>query len=218
MSALYLGRIVAIGRSQAGRLAAMYRVSSRSFPNRQATMAAGEKRVSIGPKPGHEGDIYKNPYIAYNCAKVVGRTAIVTNGSHTDPVAEKIQSGMTIRDALIYALAALDYEKDDYHTPRIAAVVRQGEECGWLGSVRADGLDVRAFKLEPGTCYHLSTYEHAVPSPHHRSELVAADAEGACDFILSGGVFAGFTNPVTAVCWFETEDGFTGAVKDAESA
>ncbi|MCH6552420.1 MAG: IMP cyclohydrolase, partial [Planctomycetes bacterium] len=33
---MYVGRIVAVGRNKAGRNAVMYRVSSRSFPNRQA--------------------------------------------------------------------------------------------------------------------------------------------------------------------------------------
>ncbi|MDR0932030.1 MAG: hypothetical protein LBM70_03310, partial [Victivallales bacterium] len=33
---MYLGRIVAIGMTKDGKPTAMYRVSSRSFPNREA--------------------------------------------------------------------------------------------------------------------------------------------------------------------------------------
>ena len=104
---MYVGRIVAIGKSKAGKVSALYRVSSRSFPNREAKVL-GEK-VAILPKPGHENDIFKNPYIAYNCLTTVGKKAIATNGSHTDYVAEKIAAGYPVRDALISVHHAMDY-------------------------------------------------------------------------------------------------------------
>ena len=82
---LYVGRIVCVGITPSGRVCAGYRVSSRSFPNRRAIMR--ESAVSIIPKPGHESDVEKNPYIAYNCARTVrgGEVAVLTNGSQTDP-------------------------------------------------------------------------------------------------------------------------------------
>ncbi len=214
MSEIYLGRIVVIARNNAGSLVAGYRVSSRSFPNRMAVIAGDGTRVSIVPKQGHEADVMKNPYIAYNCARIVGRNAIVTNGSQTDPIAEKIASGMCARDALVYSLAVMDYEKDSYNTPRIAAIVRRDDERGWLGIVREDGLDVRAFNLTAGQCFHLSTYEHDVPGEQYRAEFDARDATGACEVLLGRGVFAGFTNPVTAVALMEAGTGFEAACLD----
>ena len=76
---MYIGRIVSVVQTPEGKLGAVYRVSSRSFPNR--TAVPGADKVSIIPKPGHEGDIHKNPYIAYNCVRIVcgGRVAVVTN-------------------------------------------------------------------------------------------------------------------------------------------
>lgn len=215
MSEIYLGRIVAVGMTPDNKLAAMYRVSSRSFPNRKAQVK--DDSVSIVPKEGHEKDIFTNPYIAYNCAKIVGNTAIVTNGSQTDPIVEKIESGMSIRDALIYSLAVMDYEKDDYDTPRIVAIVCKGESKGWLGVIRKDGMDVRSFELEAGKCIYCSTYERNVPNMHNVSEFTAKGAEAACDFVLGEGEFANFTNPVTAVCAVETNDGFELATKDSEA-
>lgn len=214
MESIYLGRIVAAARTPAGALCALYRVSSRSFPNRMAVADHEKRCIRIVPKPGHEKDVMANPYIAYHCARVVAETAVATNGSQTDPIAEKIEAGMSPRDALVYPLAALDYEKDAYDTPRIAAVVRRGETTGWLGIVRKDGLDVRAFDLAPGECYYVSTYEHNVPNGHYKCAFDAETAEAACDFLLGGGEFARFTNPVTAVCLMETGEGFVGAVKD----
>ena len=52
---MYLGRIVAIGMTKSGKAGAFYRVSSRSFPNRQAVLQ-GDK-VAILPRPGFEGDL-----------------------------------------------------------------------------------------------------------------------------------------------------------------
>ena len=85
---MYVGRIVAVGRTPEGANAALYRVSSRSFPNRKAVDLGG--KLAIVPREGHEGDVQKNPYIAYNCLRVANGWAIATNGSHTDPIVEKV--------------------------------------------------------------------------------------------------------------------------------
>ena len=81
---MYLGRIVAIGMTKEGKAAAMYRVSSRSFPNREAVL--GNQQVAIMPRPGFEDDLRKNPYITYNCIRLTGEWAVATNGSQTDPI------------------------------------------------------------------------------------------------------------------------------------
>ncbi len=211
---MYLGRIVGAAMTPSGKPAALYRVSSRSFPNRMAALSADGKKVSIIPRPGHEQDIAKNPYIAYNAAKLVKDCAVLTNGSHTDPIAEKIALGLPVRDALAIALLATDYEKDDYNTPRIAAVAQLGSRTVWLGTVRHDGIDVQSFTLEPGKAIHLSTYEHSIPLAERISDFTAETAEAACDFILGEGVFAGFTNAVTAVAAVAGEKDFALALRD----
>lgn len=213
MDECYLGRIVAVGRTPRGNMAAMYRVSSRSFPNRKAVVSNEKQTVAIVPKEGHETDIYRNPYIAYNCARILGDIALVSNGSQTDPIAEKIVSGMSLRDSLIYSLAAMDYEKDDYNTPRIAGIVTKEE--GWLGIIRHDGIDVRRFELRPGSCFYVATYEHTVPCAHYTGTMETEGAASACDLVLGKGVFASFTNPVTAVGVVQTDNGYEMVAKDA---
>ncbi len=196
---MYVGRIVALGRERNGRLAAMYRVSSRSFPNRQAVV--GPRSAAIVPKPGFEGDVFKNPYIAYNCLRLVGDCAVAGNGSHTDPVAEKIESGVPVRDALVSVLLAMDYERDSYDTPRIAAVARAGGDRGFVGIVRRDALLVREFELTPGMVFYVCTYEHNEPrAAEDVAVLDANDPERACQYVLGQGIFAGFERPVTAAC------------------
>jgi len=212
---MYIGRIVSVARTSDGRLSALYRVSSRSFPNRTAVVS--EAKVSIVPKAGHEGDIHKNPYIAYNCVRVEcgGQVAVVTNGSHTDPVAEKIAQGMPVRDALVLSTLALDYEKDAYNTPRISAVVDRRDDTAWLGIVRHDGLEVRRMDLAPGRFAWVATYEENHVCDAQGGGYEGVTAEDGCDFVLGKGVFAERTNPVAAVAAVASGEGFELGAKDA---
>lgn len=190
---MYLGRIISIGSNENGSFAA-YRVSSRSFPNRQ-TVVNGDK-AAIVPTEGSEDDIYKNPYISYNCVDIVDDVCVITNGSHTDIIAGKLREGMNMRDAIALSLLAMDYEKDDYNTPRIAAAINFDGE-GFIGTVRDDGIEV--VKVNPNEAYYVSTYEHNSPRP---VDYVASNAEEASEFIYGKGAFEEFTHPVTSCAVF----------------
>ena len=209
---MYLGRIVAIGMTPQGKAAAMYRVSSRSFPNREAVLV--NNQISILPRAGFESDLRKNPYISYNCVRLAGEWAVATNGSQTDPIVEKIAMGFPPRDAISLGLLAMDYEKDSLDTPRIVAVV--GSKCrkGYLGIVRRDALLVREFDLVPGQVRYLSTYEKNRPC----DDQVTGDFDGTCahcavNYVVDGGIFADFTNPVTSAAAVAEGDGYELAVR-----
>lgn len=211
---MYIGRIVAIGMNRDSRPCAAYRVSSRSFPNREAV--PNSVGVAVVPRAGFEADLRKNPYISYNALRMAGRYAVVSNGSHTDPIAEKIAQGVPPRDAFALGLLAMDYEKDSLDTPRIAGAVSAEDGTGFLGIVRRDALLVREFKLEPGKMYYLSTYEKNAPCMCQCDDAFdAGSAEGAAQFVISGGVFAGFENPVTsaAALYSPAAGAFETAVK-----
>ena len=212
---MYIGRIVAAGMTRSGKVAAGYRVSSRSFPNRTARLT-GDK-VSIMPRAGFESDLSKNPYIAYNCLRLCGKIALVTNGSQTDPIIEKIIAGMNLRDAFALPLLAMDYEKDSLDTPRIAAAVDAEKGVAMLGIVRRDALLVKEFALEPGKIYYLSTYEKNAPCKCNCDEAFdAASADALCAYMISGGVFADFEKPVTAASALWNGSGYSLAVADAK--
>ncbi len=213
---MYVGRIVAVGLSQQGASAAMYRVSSRSFPNRHAVIL--NETAAIVPKPGHEGDIQKNPYIAYNCLRLTGEYAVATNGTQTDPVCEKLSAGLPPRDALASVLLTLDYEKDAYNTPRIAAVINRRGDSAYLGIARHDALLVRKMDLQPGRLFYICTYEHNFPdSSFADNDFAVSDPLSACDYLLGQGVFAEFERPVTAACAVAGTDGFSLAAREAVS-
>ena len=201
---MYVGRIVAVGRTRSGANAGLYRVSSRSFPNRRAVEMEGH--LAIVPREGHEADLQKSPYISYNCLRVAGQWAVVSNGSHTDPIAEKIVAGFPVRDAIVSVLLALDYEKDDYSTPRIVAAIPVSGDRAWLGAVREDGLHGRAIRLEAGRAAYVATYEISDPAVSQVSDFDAATASAAARFVVDGGEFAAFENPVTSAAGI-VEDG-----------
>ncbi len=211
---MYVGRILAVGRTTAGANAALYRVSSRSFPNRMAVDTG--HAIAIVPRPGHESDIQKNPYIAYNALRVAGDWAIATNGSHTDPIAEKVASGVPVRDALALVLLTLDYERDALDTPRIAAAVPRIGDSAWLAIVRRDALVVKEVPLADGGACYIATYEANDVRDDQTSEFDAADAAGAALFAVGGGAFARLENPVTSAAALATSGGFTFGVHTVE--
>jgi len=191
---MYVGRIVAVGCAE--KPFAAYRVSSRSFPNRQAVK--NDAGAAIIPRPGHEEDLQRNPYIAYNCLRVVGGTIVVSNGSHTDPIAEKLSLGYPPRDAMALSLLSMDFEKDQYSTPRIAGIL--AGERGYLGVVREDGLQVESFRLQEGLCRAIATYEmNRVTDIDY--PIRGGDAETIARALVEGEFFRDLEHPVCAAAW-----------------
>ncbi len=212
---MYLGRIVAAGMTASGMPVAAYRVSSRSFPNRTASISG--RTVSIIPRKGFESDLAKNPYIAYNCIRFAHGIAVATNGSHTDPITEKILSGMSMRDSFALSLLALDFEKDSLDTPRIAAAVDPASGTCAFGIVRRDAVLVNVYKLQPGIVFYLSTYEKNAPSAENRdSAFDCSTASDVCARMIRGGVFANFDKPVTAAAALWNGKDFELAAADAD--
>ena len=178
---MYIGRFVVVGPGIGA-----YRVSSRSFPNRR--ISEHEEALTVEPTP--DAPTTSNPYVSYTCVRAVSAptgesVAVLGNGSHVDPIAEKLERGYPARDALAAPLLALDFEKDDYDTPRVAGVV--GSKTATIGTVRRDALLVETVD-EPTM---VATYEADTPE---RYELAANDAAAAASEVLG----ADFDHPVCA--------------------
>lgn len=172
---MYIGRFLVVGPD-----GGTYRVSSRSYPNRRIV----EDGDALAVVPTADAPETTNPYIAYHCYRAVEPGAVLGNGSHVDPIAEKLALGYPARDALAAGLLNLDYEKDEYDTPRIAGVIgRHGNADGpraHIGIVRRDALLVRAV----GRPTLIATYEYDEPresslptAPADRAARAAYDAE-----------------------------------------
>ncbi len=185
-SPMYVGRFLVVGSDRGG-----YRVSSRSFPNRQAV--ARDNAITIGPTD--DAPTTDNPYISYNCLRETDRGVVIGNGSHVDAIAEKLGLGTPARDAISDPLSVLDFEKDDYDTPRIAGIVgidsddpTAGGPGAIVGIVRRDALIVEAVS-EPTL---VATYERNRPTPF---DLDATTASGAARELYDHE----FEHPVCAV-------------------
>ncbi|MCU4925948.1 IMP cyclohydrolase [Halobacteria archaeon AArc-dxtr1] len=196
----YVGRFVVVGPDVGA-----YRVSSRSFPNRE--ISAREDALTVGPTA--DAPETDNPYVSYNCLRVVetpaGEAAAFGNGSHVDPIAEKLELGYPARDALATSLLALDYEKDDYDTPRIAATIGDGGEA-LIGTVRKDALLVETVD-EPTL---VATYEADSPDAF---DLAAEDADSAAREVYG----ADFDHAVCAAGVSRTADGFETAIHNGSN-
>ena len=192
---MYTGRILSTGMNCDGKPFVAYRVSSRSFPNRRCLKF--ENRAAVVPKEGFEKDIYENTYITYNCIRIVDDIAIVSNGSQTDVIADKIALGMNMRDAMAYSLLTMDYEKDDYNTPRIAAVVSssadEDEYDCYIGIVNDKKILVEEVPF--GEAAFISTYGSQV---HDFVDFEAKTSAEAAKFIFDEGTFANYEKPVTS--------------------
>jgi IMP cyclohydrolase len=192
---MYVGRFIVVAPDRAG-----YRVSSRSFPNRKVLDRDGDLTVV----PTAEAPETDNPYISYNCLRTTADDAhaVIGNGTQVDPITEKLESGYPARDALAESLLALDYEKDDYDTPRIAGVV--GEES-YVGIVRRDALLVEAIE-EPTL---VATYEKDAPET---ATLEASEPEAIARELYDRE----FEHPVCGAAVIRTADGFRTGIYNAE--
>lgn len=189
---MYVGRIVAVGKTDRPFVA--YRVSSRSFPNRVARVT----EVGAAIQPLDAEDMKRNPYIAYNCIRVSANGVVVSNGSHTDPIFEKLEAGVQPDVALQQVLEEMGYERDDFNTPRIAGIVT--DAVGFIATVRADGFEVSSFELEDNSCHVICTYEmDRVESKGH--PFLAETAAEAARFVVEGGIFKDLELPICSAAW-----------------
>lgn len=189
---MYVGRILAVGRTSRPFVA--YRVSSRSFPNRLARITGD----GIAIQPLDPEDLKKNPYIAYNCIRVSSNGVVVSNGTHTDAIFDRLRNGAAPDEAIQQVLSEMGYEKDELNTPRIAGVVT--DTVGFVGIVRPDATEVSIFDLEDNSCHFICTYElNRVESRGH--PFIAQSAEQAARYIFDRGLFAEMELPVCSAAW-----------------
>jgi len=185
---VYIGRFVLLGRTAAGAWYVGYRVSSRSFPNRYILLKQ-DRAVVL---PTADAAPTDNPYISYNCLRSQGSVVVVGNGSQVDPILEKAQLGYGLRDALALTLLALDYERDQYNTPRVAAALDAAAGQGYLAFVGADKLWVRRMAPAPGEAFLVATYECTEPTP---ISLASETPEELCAAIYT----CAYEHPVAAL-------------------
>ncbi len=195
---MYVGRAVAIGANMNGQALAGYRVSSRSFGHRQAVQNGSE--VVIVPQTGSEDYAIQSPYVSYTCTSLTKRYSVVSNGTHTTIIANKLSDGYSMRDALSQTLISMDFEHDHLNTPRIAGIVEPQSMTGYLGVVTKADVQIKKFTLEAEKAWFVTTYELCEPkSTQTLSSFDAVNADDTCQHLLHGPDGSKFDHPVLAV-------------------
>lgn len=153
---MYIGRTVIAGYTDKKKVFLGYILASRSFPERRAEIDGDSIKIESLKKTAN----YNNPYIAYTCIKMVGSgKAVASNGVHTDIIANKLDAGYPGRDAIAISLLSMDYERDEYNTPRIAACF-DGNSL-YIGIIEKEKIMVD--KVLDDRCMLISTYNKTVP-------------------------------------------------------
>ncbi|MBC7315283.1 MAG: IMP cyclohydrolase [Chloroflexi bacterium] len=201
---MYIGRFVVAGRTAGGAWYVGYRVSSRSFPNRKIVTRADRAMVV----PTADAAPTDNPYISYNCLRTCEGAIVVANGSHVDPIIEKIAHGYPLRDALALTLLAMDYEHDQYNTPRIAAALDTRAQAAYLAIVGEGYLSVRRMTPLAGQAYLLATYELTEPTP---IAFVGETPEALCNALFE----CEYEHPIAALAAMPSQEGLRLAVRSA---
>ena len=108
-----------------------------------------------------------------------------------------VNAGDDIGEIIKESILQMDYEKDDYNTPRIAGVVKSSDkedEYGcFIGIVNDKKLLVE--EVPYGDAAFISTYGSQAPDP---VDFSAKTATEAAKFIFDEGTFANYEKPVTS--------------------
>jgi len=153
---MYSGRILAVCRNKNGKLFGIYRVSSRSYPNRKI-ITSETHGIVIPTNNQSAGGIELNPYVSYTCMRIVREFAILTNGEHTTPIAGQIDNGLPPRQAMINVLCGMDYEFDENGTPRIALVIDSKADTSWLGIISKQQINIKEINPLVNQGFFIST-------------------------------------------------------------
>ncbi|WP_456481761.1 IMP cyclohydrolase [Methanopyrus sp.] len=176
---MYVGRFLLAGKLEDGTPVAVYGICSRSFQDRRIEVH-GDAAFVVPEDPNY---ITENPYVAYTCARVVDEFLVLTNGAQTDPIADKLESGVPPREALVSVTFAMDYEHDEYNTPRIS-LVTDGETF-WLGRAAPEEVCFRAMEPKDGEGYLLSVYGKYAEVPSKPNVILDREDPLKCDPVPS---------------------------------
>lgn len=152
---MYTGRSL-LASIQDDKLKLNYLVNSRSFKNREFYFSEGA--VAVVPNKDSLDD-FRNPYVTYNCLRYNDHFSVLSNGSQTDPIYEKIVRGVPPRDALVQVMHGMDYEFDSQNTPRIAIYACIESYNIYTAIVKEDEIHIKEIALSPNKLFMLTTNE-----------------------------------------------------------
>lgn len=178
----YPGRIIIAGTDTKGVSFVLYAITGRSVNSRNRILVSDNGTVKTMP---YDKALICDPsLIIYNAVKIAGKYLICSNGDHTDTIADCLEKGETLEDAL----KKRTYEPDaPQYTPRIAVV--KDDDCFRFGIIRREGGEacrkVWCYPFEKGIGYILHTYlGNGTPLPSFSGDPVRVAVSESKDVLL----------------------------------
>ncbi len=206
---MYVGRILAVGRNNQREIVLMYRVSSRNFRNRNIVcITPGTYTVS-----SMVNNEIENPFISYNCMRCdESSIAVIGNGNHVDLIYNRIREGVPLRDSVAMILSSMDYEHDDFDTPRIAACYQLEQDMACMGVVSKTFLGVQILSLKTNEIQYITTYKYNYLSDKFkRDNFNICNVNDACKHIIYKEPFSSFDLPVSSLALVISRGGIHSA-------
>jgi len=195
----YPGRQLFIGTTMSGNPAAAYLVTGRSPSSRGRKAIITDNGIMIGPIDNQQYDPLRH-YIAIKYDNTSGNL-VVSNGIQTESIFETYRLLFNVGSApskefMEMLLNGAQAEPDNFHTPRIAGVITNGNDkkpINYIGIIRHDML-AKAFQVEtnPGTLLGISTYKGSLENPEPfdlANGLVEIDFNGKTPIELAEHLF-----------------------------
>lgn len=193
---MYVGRLILLGYSKEGHIAAAYRLASRSFPHRRIALAGDI--ATVRPKPGFEFEAVLKNLTPYYCLGLVEKRGILAaNGRHFPMIFSRVSRGDAPDRSIQEVLQFFGPEKDELSTPRICGFVSESELL--LGIVSDKGVKLKFFPREDGKAVYLSTYIRTDPAENLIADFHFSSIHDLARQVYEGVVFQGFSHRICSV-------------------
>jgi IMP cyclohydrolase len=206
---MYVGRLILLGYSEEGDIAAVYRLASRSFRHRRIALAGD--LATVRPKPGFEFEAVLKNLTPYYCLGLVKKRGILAaNGRHFPTIFSRISRGDAPARSIQEVLQFFGPEKDEFSTPRICGFVSESDLL--LGIVSDKGVDLRIFPRENGKGVYISTYIRTDPAENLVTDFHFSSIHDLARQVHEGVVFQRFSHGICSVAGTVMNERFALAV------
>ena len=153
----YPGRIAAAGYGKNGEPVLLYAITGRSSNSRNRVFRLEDGVLRTEP---YDPSKVEDPsLIIYNAMRYAGETTVLTNGDQTDTIADFLNEGKSLEEALV----TRTYEPDDPNfTPRIS--ITHSASGYTLSIIRKNGDEterrIYSYGVENGVMHMIHTYMH----------------------------------------------------------
>ena len=155
----YPGRGIVLGRNHDSEWVVIYWIMGRSDNSRNRVFKY--KNNILSTEAADPSKVKDPSLIIYNAMRGIGHNVIVSNGSQTDMIYDKLMLG----SGFLASLEDETFEPDaPNYTPRISGYVNKNEQCITLSIIKrnftgdTDHCYYRYSKLPAGVGYCITTY------------------------------------------------------------